>query len=214
MIGMLERLRMIAILAGLSPLAAAAAAPLDTPARTEPVTERGRHSIHVADGRNCRVYLPTVGATVAVPCPDFKDSPASPNTPPAPGRHRDTGGPAEPDATRPAAPRPPQRSRTAAHTAGPSAAPPARREDCRYYEPYLGRTFAIPCHEMTDAQGKPQPAAVGARTLPARGTSPSAAGVAASRGGSPSCAALVERGQLGNPLSLDERERLRSQCRR
>lgn len=211
-------LRMIAVLAGLAPLAAGAAAPVATPAKAEP----GRSSAQIVDGRNCRAYLPTIGATVAVPCPDAKDAPAARGTPPAPEKQGGSGGPSEPGTSRPAQPPAPQRSMTASNTPPP---PAPSRDECRYYEPYLGRTIAIPCQETADtpppapavtapaaaSPAKPQPATVNARITPA--APPSPVPVAAG-GGTSSCTSLVERAQLGNPLSIDDRERLRFECRR
>lgn len=211
-------LRMIAVLAGLAPLAAGAAVPVATPAKAEP----GRPQTQLVDGRNCRAYLPTIGATVAVPCPDAKDAPAARGAPQSPEKQGGSGGQPAPDTSRPAQPSTPQRSMTAAHTPAP---PAPSRDECRYYEPYLGRTIAIPCQETAAApppvpatpapaatsSAKPQPATVNARITPA--TAP-AAPPFATGGGTSSCTALVERAQLGNPLSIDDRERLRFECRR
>ena len=216
-------LRVIAVLAGLAPLAAGAAAPISTSARAEP----GRAAAEVADGGNCRAYLPTIGATVAVPCPDQRDAPAARTAPPVPEKQGGSGAPAEPDTSRPAQPPAPQRSMTAAHTAPPAlSTTAASRDECRHYEPYLGRTIAIACQETAAAApsaakpspsgpagspAKPQPATANARITPAATPAPAPVAVG---GGTSSCTALVERAQLGNPLSIDDRERLRFECRR
>lgn len=207
---MRTRLRIGAVLAGLSPLAAVAAAPVGISERAEP----GPSAIRIVDGRNCRTYLPTIGATVAVPCPEPTQAPGSRDPAPAPEKRGGAATPPEPDATRPVRPAAPQHSMTAAHTPPPDTS--AAREECRRYEPYLGRTITAACDEP-GVTPPPSPAAVATST--AKSQSPTAnaritPAPAAAGGGTSSCTSLVERAQLGFPLSIDDRERLRFGCRR